>query len=98
YLQHLRRAWNARMAADDPSQTLERQQGFLTVPASFDEEARQLTLRAAEESGLTDVTLLEEPQAACYAWIDGAGERWRRQLALSDFVLVCDTGGGPPHF
>ncbi len=98
YLQHLRHAWNARMAADDPALALEHQQVFLTVPASFDEEARQLTLRAAEEGGLANVTLLEEPQAACYAWIDGAGERWRRQLRLGDLVLVCDIGGGTTDF
>ncbi len=98
YLQHLRHAWDARMAGDDPALALEHQQVFLTVPASFDEEARQLTLRAAEESGLINVTLLEEPQAACYAWIDGAGERWRRQLRLGDLLLVCDIGGGTTDF
>jgi hypothetical protein len=98
YLQHLRSAWDARMAADDPSQALDRQQVFLTVPASFDEEARQLTLRAAEAAGLPNVTLLEEPQAACYAWIDSAGDRWRRQLRVGDLVLVCDVGGGTTDF
>ena len=67
-------------------------------PASFDEEARELTLRAAAEAGLARVTLLEEPQAACYAWIDSAGERWRRQLRVGDCVLVCDVGGGTTDF
>src|SRR5439155_12405264 len=80
YLRHLRRAWDAQFATDDPARTLDRQHVFLTVPASFDEEARELTLRAAAEAGLSGVTLLEEPQAACYAWIDMAGGRWRKQL------------------
>jgi Ethanolamine utilization protein EutJ (predicted chaperonin) len=98
YLQHLRQAWNARVAADDASLALERQHVFLTVPASFDEEARELTLRAAEAAGLANVTLLEEPQAACYAWIETAGDRWRRQLRVGDLVLVCDIGGGTTDF
>ena len=98
YLQHLRSAWDAQVAAGDPALALNRQQVFLTVPASFDEEARQLTLRAAEAAGLANVTLLEEPQAACYAWIDSAGDRWRRQLRVGDLVLVCDIGGGTTDF
>ena len=98
YLQHLRGAWDARVAADDPALALDRQDVFLTVPASFDEEARELTLRAAEARASPHVTLLEEPQAACYAWIDSAGERWRRQLRVGDLVLVCDVGGGTTDF
>jgi hypothetical protein len=98
YLQHLRRAWDARIAAGDPALGIDRQQVFLTVPASFDEEARQLTLRAAEAAGLANVTLLEEPQAACYAWIDSTGDRWRRQLRVGNLVLVCDIGGGTTDF
>jgi Hsp70 protein len=98
YLQHLRHVWDARFADGDASLALERQEIFLTVPASFDEEARALTLRAAETAGLTHVTLLEEPQAACYAWIDSMGERWRRQLRAGDLVLVCDVGGGTTDF
>jgi len=98
YLQHLRSTWDSTVAAGDPALALDRQQVFLTVPASFDEEARQLTLRAAEAAGLAHVTLLEEPQAACYAWIDSAGDRWRRQLRVGDLVLVCDIGGGTTDF
>jgi len=98
YLQHLRRAWDARVAASDPALALEHQDVFLTVPASFDEAARELTLRAAEDAGLTRVTLLEEPQAACYAWIDSAGDAWRRRLRKGDLVLVCDVGGGTTDF
>ena len=98
YLQHVRHTWDARVAAGDAGLALDRQQVFLTVPASFDEEARELTLRAAEAAGLTNVTLLEEPQAACYAWIESAGDRWRRQLRVGDLVLVCDVGGGTTDF
>ena len=98
YLQHLRQAWDARFAAGQPALALDRQDVLLTVPASFDEEARELTLRAAAEAGLSRVTLLEEPQAACYAWIDSAGERWRRTLRVGDLLLVCDIGGGTTDF
>jgi hypothetical protein len=98
YLRHLRHAWDARFAPADPLQALERQHIFLTVPASFDEEARELTLRAAQDAGLPGVVLLEEPQAACYAWIDTAGEHWRQHLRVGDLVLVCDIGGGTTDF
>ena len=98
YLLHLRRAWDVHVAAEDGTLALERQQVFLTVPASFDEDARELTLRAAEGAGFEHVTLLEEPQAACYAWIDSAGEAWRRRLRVGDLVLVCDIGGGTTDF
>ena len=98
YLQHLRQAWDARFAAGDPALALERQDVLITVPASFDEEARELTLRAATDAGLPRVTLLEEPQAACYAWIDSAGELWRRKLRVGDLLLVCDIGGGTTDF
>jgi len=98
YLQHLRHAWDAQFGKGDPALALEHQEVFLTVPASFDEEARALTLRAAEVAGLARVTLLEEPQAACYAWIESTGDRWRRQLRSGDLVLVCDVGGGTTDF
>jgi len=98
YLRHLRHAWDARFAAHDPALALDRQEVLITVPASFDEEARELTLRAASEAGLARVTLLEEPQAACYAWIASAGERWRKQLRVGDVLLVCDVGGGTTDF
>jgi len=98
YLQHLRLAWDAQVAAGDPALALEHQDVFLTVPASFDEAARELTLRAAADAGLARVTLLEEPQAACYAWIDSAGDAWRRRLRKGDLVLVCDVGGGTTDF
>ena len=98
YLLHLRRAWDSRFAAGDPSLALDRQLIFLTVPASFDEDARELTLRAANAAGFANVTLLEEPQAACYAWIDVTGDAWRRQLRVGDLVLACDIGGGTTDF
>jgi len=98
YLLHLRHAWDARFAGQDRGLALDQQQVFLTVPASFDEDARELTLRAADAAGLAQVTLLEEPQAACYAWIDSAGDAWRRQLHVGDLVLACDIGGGTTDF
>jgi hypothetical protein len=98
YLQHLRQAWDSRFATGSPGLALDRQDVLITVPASFDEEAREFTLRAATEAGLPRVTLLEEPQAACYAWIDSAGERWRETLRIGDLLLVCDIGGGTTDF
>src|SRR4051794_35773221 len=77
---------------------LAEQDVVLTVPASFDEEARELTVKAAAEAGLTRLTLLEEPQAACYAWIDSTGDGWRSHLRAGDLLLVCDIGGGTTDF
>jgi len=94
YLGHIRDAWNATRAPDDPRAHLETQEIYLTVPASFDAAARDLTVRAAAEAGLGEAVLLEEPQAACYAWIAAAGEAWRRQVRAGDLLLVCDVGGG----
>jgi len=98
YLWHLKQAWDVRFAQGRPALALEHQDVLITVPASFDEEARELTLRAAVEAGLARVTLLEEPQAACYSWIESAGERWRRKLRVGDLLLVCDIGGGTTDF
>jgi molecular chaperone DnaK (HSP70) len=98
YLLHVRQAWNFLMAEDDPGLLLENQDVFLTVPASFDAAARELTVQAAERAGLPTVRLLEEPQAAFYAWIQGMGERWRKQVKVGDVILVCDIGGGTTDF
>ena len=99
YLAHLRQAWDARVnAKKNPELALSEQEVLLTVPASFDEEARELTLRAAEQAGLKRVTLLEEPQAAFYAWIDAQGESWRKRIKVGDLILVCDVGGGTTDF
>jgi molecular chaperone DnaK (HSP70) len=97
YLAHLRDAWNAAHAGDK-SARLEAQDVYLTVPASFDAAARELTVQAAKDAGLEHVTLLEEPQAACYAWIDASGDAWRTVLHPGDVVLVCDVGGGTTDF
>lgn len=94
YLLHVRQAWNFSVAKDDPASALEHQEVFLTVPASFDAAARELTVQAAERAGLPAVRLLEEPQAAFYAWIESAGERWRKRVQVGDMILVCDVGGG----
>lgn len=98
YLAHLRDAWNAALAADDAALRLEHQDIYLTVPASFDAVARELTVRAASDAGFTRVHLLEEPQAALYAWVHGAGEAWRENLQVGDVLLVCDVGGGTTDF
>src|SRR5262249_49609826 len=65
-----------------------------TVPASFDAVARELTALAARAAGLEHVTLLEEPQAAFYAWLDASGKKWREQVKVGDAILICDVGGG----
>ncbi len=68
------------------------------MPASFDAVARELTVEAARAAGLENLTLLEEPQAAFYAWIDASKDRWREQVEVGDVVLVCDVGGGTTDF
>ena len=98
YLEHLRTAWDMRHAARGTDHALAAQDVLLTVPASFDEEARELTRRAAEQAGLERVTLLEEPQAAFYAWLESQGEGWRKRIKVGDLVLVCDVGGGTTDF
>ncbi|HLM57521.1 MAG TPA: Hsp70 family protein [Pyrinomonadaceae bacterium] len=98
YLSHLRDAWNHRMATGDDELRFERQQVVLTVPASFDEEARELTLSAAREAGLENLTLLEEPLAAFYAWLAAQKGGLKRQLKDGQLILVCDVGGGTTDF
>lgn len=95
YLEHLIAAWQDAF----PDAPLSEQQVVLTVPASFDAAARELTREAALAAGLPDeVLLLEEPQAAVYSWVGKVGERWRKSLALDDVLLVCDVGGGTSDF
>ncbi len=77
-LRHIRDAWNDTFARDDDSMRLEQQEVVLTVPASFDEAARELTLEAAKRAELASVTLLEEPQAAFYCWIVSHQDRWQK--------------------
>ena len=98
YLRHLAAAFDRNVGAGDPALALAKQDVLLTVPASFDEAARQLTLQAARAAGFEHVTLLEEPQAAFYAWLDAMGDRWRRRIAVDDLILVCDVGGGTTDF
>lgn len=97
YLEHLRDAWNHVMAKGDSGLRLEKQTVMLTVPASFDAVARELTVEAATAAGL-EVRLLEEPQAAFYAWLEQRGEAWRHEVGDGDVVLVCDIGGGTTDF
>jgi len=94
YLTHLAAAWNAAF----PKHLLAAQDVLLTVPASFDPAARERTVQAAEDAGLPTVTLLEEPQAALYAWLDTQGDTWRRRIRVGDLILVCDVGGGTTDF
>jgi molecular chaperone DnaK (HSP70) len=98
YLAHLRDAWNHTMAAGDDDLRFERQDIVLTVPASFDEEARELTVKAARDAGLQKLTLLEEPLAAFYAWIVARRRSLKRYLKDGDLVLICDVGGGTTDF
>ncbi len=93
YLLYLRDAWNAA----HPEAPLESQAVLITVPASFDPAARELTLEAARMAGYGEVTLLEEPQSAFYAWLE-RNPNWREQVHPGDLVLVVDIGGGTTDF
>ncbi len=92
FLRYLRTVWDSSEAGQ--ASPLAEQDVLITVPASFDEEARELTRRAAELAGYRQVTLLEEPLAAFYAWLESQGDGWRRRVKVGDLVLVCDVGGG----
>ena len=93
YLQHLREAWNTR----HPDRPFDAHQVLVTVPASFDAVARDLTLKAAAEAGYSNIILLEEPQAAFYNWIERNPE-WRSLVGVGDLILVIDIGGGTTDF
>jgi len=93
YLEHLRHAWDSKMP-DAPFTELH---VLVTVPASFDAVARDLTLKAAEQAGYRNITLLEEPQAAFYAWIERHPD-WRQRVQVGDLILVVDIGGGTTDF
>ena len=96
-LRHIRNAWNYTMAETEEAK-LEHQDVIITVPASFDAVARELTVKAAEMAGLTDVTLIEEPLSAFYAWLESTQDEWRQSVSKDDLVLVCDVGGGTSDF
>jgi hypothetical protein len=93
YLDHLRHAWDSKM----PDAPFTQQHVLVTVPASFDVVARDLTLKAAEQAGYQNITLMEEPQAAFYAWIERHPD-WRTRVTVGDLILVVDIGGGTTDF
>jgi hypothetical protein len=90
YLAHLRDAWNQL----HPDDVLAAQEVTVTVPASFDPAARELTAEAAQAVGFERLILLEEPQAALYSWIHRSKGEWRNQVRVGDVILVIDVGGG----
>jgi hypothetical protein len=94
YIAQVRAAWDARF----PRDPLAQQELVLTLPASFDEVARELTVKAAALAGLPRVVLIEEPQAAFYAWIYAHAEDWGRLVEPGQKILVCDIGGGTTDF
>jgi hypothetical protein len=93
YLTHLREAWDRAM--DEP---LGSHRVVLTVPASFDEEGRELTVEAARQAGIENLTLIEEPAAAFYSWIANHLAQSQKTLFDGQMVLVCDVGGGTSDF
>jgi molecular chaperone DnaK (HSP70) len=93
-LEHVASAWNHH----HPGAPLSDQVVVITVPASFDPVARQLTEEAAHAAGLGHAFLLEEPQAAMYAWLANSGDQWRKQLSAGQRILVADIGGGTSDF
>ena len=90
YLEHLRDAWNHA----HPDHDLAHQDVTVTVPASFDPAARELTAEAAQAVGFRHLILLEEPQAAFYSWIHDSAGKWRKQVRVGDIILIIDVGGG----
>jgi hypothetical protein len=97
-LAHVRDAWNHEHARMDEESRLDRHHLVLTVPASFDEEARELTVAAARQAGIDQLTLLEEPLAALYAWIASHRRHLSKTFAGGALILVCDVGGGTTDF
>ena len=97
YLDHIRSAWN-HSKGDDDDHYLENQKIIITVPASFDEVARDLTVEGAKLAGLNNVTLLEEPLAAFYSWLIPHEANWQDHIQPGQLVLVCDVGGGTSDF
>ncbi|SFM43080.1 Hsp70 family protein [Rugamonas rubra] len=94
YLAHLRQAWDKA----HPEAPFAEQAVTVTIPASFDPGARELTAEAARAAGYETLTLLEEPQAALYSWIQGSDGRWRKEVKPGDIILVVDVGGGTSDF
>ncbi len=94
YLKHIRKAWDQQF----PDNRLADQDIVLTLPASFDEVARELTIEAASVAGLDRVVLIEEPQAAFYAWVYKHDADWESKVEVGQKILVCDIGGGTTDF
>lgn len=97
YLAHIRHAWNFAQG-DAPELSLENQMVVITVPASFDETARDLTIEAAALSGLDRITVIEEPLAAFYSWLIDNENDWQSYVKPGELILVCDVGGGTTDF
>lgn len=93
-LKYLKEAWNYAK----PHEKFEEQVVLVTIPASFDPSARQLVQEAAQLASYPEIMLLEEPQAAFYAWLDKHSEEWRKDLKVGDVILVIDIGGGTTDF
>jgi hypothetical protein len=94
YLAHLRQAWDAA----HPEAPFDQQDVTITIPASFDPAARELTAEAARAAGFNHLTLLEEPQAALYSWIQASAGQWRKAVKPGEIILVIDVGGGTSDF
>ena len=94
YLRHVREAWDH----EHPEAPLKDQEVVITVPASFDPGARELTSEAATAAGIPNAVLLEEPQAALYSWVQRSEGVWRKSVKLGDIILVVDLGGGTSDF
>lgn len=97
YLTHIKSAWNSTKK-DDEDLYFENQVVIITVPASFDEVARDLTVEAASLAGLHNITLLEEPLAAFYSWLIRHEQNWSKYIKKNELILVCDVGGGTTDF
>ena len=94
YFEHIKLTWNAEF----PQDALFKQKITITIPASFEPAARDLTAEAARLCDFEHVTLLEEPQASLYGWIHAKEDKWRDILAVDDMILVIDVGGGTTDF
>lgn len=93
-LAHIRRTWDQA----HPTELLSEQDIVLTLPASFDQVARQLTIEAAAAAGLSRIMPIEEPQAAFYAWLALHTQDWEAQVQMGQTILICDIGGGTTDF
>ena len=98
FLQHMKESWNDVIAKGNNDLMFENQEIILTVPASFDQIAKELTVQAAMKAGINKVILLEEPQAAFYAWISTHQNDWEKWIKPDQLILICDVGGGTTDF